>query len=266
MKKIFLICMLVVANIYAANIELSGTVISDNKKIITSRYMGFIKSVYVSEGDIVKKGQLLYKIDSKDVDSMKRQSELAINQAMLSYEMNLNQYQNANLNLQRYKRLLQQDMVSRHDVENLELLVKNLKAMIDISKAQVGQAKARLNEVIDNYKYLKITAPNDGIIISVSIKSGEMAMPGTPAIVLSDLSDLKIITEVSESNLKDIKKGKKVGVAIPSLDLNKTGTISSIVPSLNPMSHTFSIKVSFDYRNFEIYPGMYALVRINNGI
>lgn len=262
MKK-YLILLLLTTFTYAQVLELSGSVISDNKKILTSRYMGFVKNVLVSEGDRVKKGKLLYSIDSQDIDSAKTQANLAINQARLAYEMNKNQYQNAKLNLDRHKRLLQKDMVSKFEVENLELSVKNLKAMIQIAKAQVSQARAKLTEVNDNYKYLRIKAPNDGIIVNVNIKAGEMAMPGNPAVILSDLSDLKILTEVSEGNLKDVPIGKKVSVEVPSIWLKTEGKVSAIVPSSNPTAHTFSIKISFSYKDFVIYPGMYALVKVN---
>ena len=75
MKKflIYILSIVFMTNIANA-IELSGTVISDNEKIITSRYMGFIKSVHVNEGDFVKKGELLYKIDSSSIDSMKKEA------------------------------------------------------------------------------------------------------------------------------------------------------------------------------------------------
>ena len=71
-KSILIICITSIY-IFANNIELSGTVISDNEKVITSRNMGFIKDVYVNEGSFVKKGQLLYEIDSSSVDSSKQE-------------------------------------------------------------------------------------------------------------------------------------------------------------------------------------------------
>jgi len=104
----------------AAELTLSGSVISDNEKSITSRYMGYVKEVRVKEGDIVKKGDLLYSIDSKEIDTALAQTDLAIAQAELSYEMYQNQYLNAKLNQERYERLLAKDMVSKYDVENLE--------------------------------------------------------------------------------------------------------------------------------------------------
>ncbi|MDD5052596.1 MAG: efflux RND transporter periplasmic adaptor subunit [Sulfuricurvum sp.] len=249
------------ATLSAAGLSLSGSVISDNQKMITSRNMGFVTSVNVSEGSRVKKGDLLYTIDSKEIDSAKTQVEMGISQAQLALQMQQNQYSNLELNLERNKRLLEQDMVSRYEVENLELAKKNLKNMINISEQQVNQAKARLNEVNNQYNYLRITAPNSGVIVAKNIKVGEMAMPGMPAIVLSDLNALKIEVEVAESSLQLVPVGQKVKVTIPSVGYIGIGRVSAIIPSSNPMTHSFKIKVSFQAKQ-TVYPGMYATVDI----
>jgi RND family efflux transporter MFP subunit len=262
MRNMIIILALFLTQVCAAELSLTGSVISDNQKMITSRYMGFVKGVHVSEGGQVKKGQLLYEIDSKEIDSAKAQVELGISQARLSLQMYQNQYQNLQLNLERHKRLYKKDMVSKFDVENLELASKNLEAMVLISKQQIEQAKARLQEVLNQYKYLRITSPNDGVVIQKNIKVGEMAMPGMPAIVLSDLSSLKISTEISESNLNTIKVGNEVDFEIPSLNLKGKGKIDSIIPSSNPLTHTFRLKVGFDAKGYTVYPGMYATVKI----
>jgi RND family efflux transporter MFP subunit len=243
--------MLLVSSLYAKSIELSATVISDNEKYITSRYMGFIQNVNVSEGDIVKKGELLYSIDSTEIDSKKRQ-------ASLSVQMYENQYQIMRRNYDRFSRLYEKGLVSKFEVEQLELGSNNLQDMVKISKLQV-------KEVENQYQYLTIKAPNDGVIIKKNIKSGEMAIPGMPAIILSDLSDLKIKTEVSESDLKNIFLGQKANIVIPSMNLTFDGKISAIIPSSNPMTHSFTIKLSFK-NEANIYPGMYAKVIIDTQI
>jgi len=246
--KLFLTLTIVTVSLLEAKgIQLSGTVISDNEKYITSRFMGFIKTVNVSEGDIVKKGTLLYSIDSTEIDSKKRQ-------ALLSIQMYENQYITMQRNYERFQRLYKKGLVSKFEVEQLELGSKNLKDMVKISKLQV-------KEVENQYQYLTIKAPNDGVIVKKNIKSGEMAIPGMPALVLSDLSTLRIKTEVSENDLKNIYLGQKAKIEIPSMNLMTNGKITAIIPSSNPMTHTFTIKLSFeDISN--IYPGMYSKVFI----
>jgi len=264
MKKILFGFIFAINIIFAAQIELSGSVVSDNQKMITSRYMGFIKNMRVSEGDIVKKGDILYEIDSKEIEAAERQVDLAINQARLALQMNENQLNNVLTNLARNKRLYKKGMVSKFQLENLELAAKNMKDMVKLAKEQVAQAQAQKESVMNQYKYLKIVAPNDGVIVAKRAKEGEIQIPGMPALILTDLSDLKIMTEISESNLRYAKIGKKVKIEIPSVGYKGEGEITSIIPNSNPMTHKFKIKIKFDKKGKSIFPGMYAKVYLDD--
>ena len=246
MIKILLTTTFFCLNLLANQIELSGTVISDNEKIITSRNMGYIKEVYVNEGSNVKKGDILYEIDSSNMDSNKKE-------ILLNLEILQNQTKNIELNLGRYKRLQAQDLVSKYEVEQLELNLLNSKNMANITNA-------KLKEINVQYDYLKIKAPNDGLIIKKSIKVGEMAMPSIPALILTDLSSLLIKTDISESNLNDIKIGQKVNIEITSQNFKTEGKIEAIIPNTNDLTHSFVLKISFDKKDFNIYPGMYSKV------
>jgi len=263
MKKTVLVITTIWASLLGAvELELSGSVVSDNQKMMTSRYMGFVKNMLVSEGDIVEKGQLLYEIDSKEIESAERQVDLAISQARLALQMNRSQYDNVVTNLARYKRLYQKKMVSKYELEQLELGAKNMKDMIKIAKEQVNQALAKKDEVLNQYNYLKIVAPNDGVIVAKKLNEGEMAIPGMPALILTDLSNLKIVAQISETDLKNISLNKVVDIVVPSLGYTTTGVISSIIPSSNPMTHKFKIKIKFDMKGYSVYPGMYAKIMI----
>jgi len=261
MKKLILI-LLSLTTLNAIELDISGAVISDNQKMITSRYMGIVKKMYVSEGDIVKKGQLLYEIDSKEIDAKKEQVELSISQAELALQMNKNQYSNILLNLGRYQRLFRKGMVSKYELENLQLGADNMQDMIAISEKQVAQAEAMRKEVMNQYNYLKLRAPNDGVIIAKKLSVGEMAIPGMPGVILTDLSKLSIIAEISENDVKLMRLGKVVDLEIPSIDFKNTGKIYSVIPSSNPMTHKFKVKIKFNTKGKSIYPGMYTKIHI----
>ena len=248
-KIILTITTIFCLNLVASQLELSGTVVSDNEKMITSRNMGYVKAVYVDEGSSVKKGQVLYEIDSSNMDSNKKEAELNL-------EILQNQARNIELNLNRYKNLQAQDLVSKYDVEQLELNLSNIKNMITITSAKVKEVNAQ-------YDYLKVKAPNDGLILKKSIKAGEMAMPGMPAFILTDLSTLLIKADISETNLNDVKVGQKVDIEIASQNFKTKGTITSIVPNMYGMTHSFIVKISFDKESFNIYPGMYSKISID---
>ncbi len=262
-KKAILLSILATAA-GAIDLELSGSIVSDNQKMMTSRYMGYVKSMAVSEGDIVKEGQLLYEIDSKEIEAAERQVDLAVSQARLALQMNRSQYDNVVTNLARHQRLFEKKMVSKYELEQLQLGAKNMQDMVDISQKQVKQALAKREEVLNQYQYLKIVAPNDGVIVEKRLNEGEMAIPGMPALVLTDLSRLKVVAEISETDLKIISIGKEVSVSIPSIGLDTTGKIVSIIPSSNPMTHKFKIKISIDGKSDTVYPGMYVKILIRS--
>ncbi|MCK5293189.1 MAG: efflux RND transporter periplasmic adaptor subunit, partial [Arcobacteraceae bacterium] len=97
-KKIILILLSIYSLSYGRTIELTGTVISDNEKFITSRFMGFVKLVNINEGDIVSQGDILYEIDSTEINNKQEQ-------ALLNVQIYQNQYDTVNRNYERYKRL-----------------------------------------------------------------------------------------------------------------------------------------------------------------
>ncbi|MEJ2488983.1 MAG: efflux RND transporter periplasmic adaptor subunit [Sulfurovaceae bacterium] len=226
--------LLLFSSVNAVELVLSGTAISDNQKVLASRNMGYLKKMNVSEGDEVKKGDLLYEIDPTEVNAQK--------------QMYRNQLNNILKNLERYERLFKKGMVSKYDLENMRLAAQNQREMLSIAEAQDA--------------YLKVIAPNDGIIISKNMNEGEMVNPGMPVVILTDLTDIRILIEISENDLKNIKKGDKVKVDIPSIELSTEGEISSIIPASNPMTHKFKAKIKFDKAGKSVYPGMFARVTL----
>jgi len=260
--KTLLLLLLCSLSLHSAPLALSGVVTSDNEKSIASRYMGFVKEVFVDEGSRVNKGDLLYTIDSNEMDVAKVQAEQSVAQAELNVQMYDNQYRNAKRNLERHQRLLEKDVVSKFDVENLELSTQNLKAMADIARKQSVQARAKLTEVQNQYKYLQVRSPSNGVVIAKHIKAGEMALPGVPALLLSDLDSLKILTEVSENHLLGLKIGDKVSFTIRAIAHKGEGKVVSIIPNANALAHTFKVKIAFE-KSPAIYPGTYTEVIFN---
>ncbi|KLD97891.1 efflux RND transporter periplasmic adaptor subunit [Aliarcobacter butzleri] len=236
MKKLLLIQLLFI-NLFATTLELDGMVESENEKVISSKMMGYITKINVNEGDKVKKGDILYEIDA---------SNISYNADILK-----NQVKNLELNLKRYKNLLDQDLVSKYDYEQLEL--------------NLISAKAKLNELNAQYDYLKIKATNNGLIVKKSIKEGEMAMPGMPHMILTDLDSLIIKTNIAESILKNIKLNQEVKITIPSQNYESIGKIVAIFPNVISNTHSFTLKITFDKKDFNIYPNMYAKIFMQIG-
>ena len=233
--RFLILIFLTFSTIFANSLELDGIVESQNEQIISSKMMGYITKIYVNEGDSVKKGEILYEIDPTDI--------------LYNSDILKNQVKNLELNLKRYKDLLDQDLVSKFDYEQLEL--------------NLITAKAKLSELNANFNYLKVKAPNNALVVKKSIKEGEMAMPAMPHLILTDLDDLIIKSNIAESSLKYIKIGQTVDIKIPSQEFETKGKIIAIYPNYIANAHSFSIKISFDKKDFQIYPAMYSKITID---
>ena len=222
--RFLILIFLTFSTIFANSLELDGIVESQNEKIISSKMMGYITKIYVNEGDSVKKGEILYEIDPTDI--------------LYNSDILKNQVKNLELNLKRYKDLLYHE---------LNLIT----------------AKAKLSELNANFNYLKVKAPNNALVVKKSIKEGEMATPMMPHLILTDLDDLIIKSNIAESSLKYIKMGQTVDIKIPSQEFETKGKIIAIYPNYIANAHSFSIKISFDKKDFQIYPAMYSKITID---
>lgn len=258
-----IIFLFIISTVLNANESFSGTVISQNLLKISSRYMGYIKDVNVNEGEHVNRGELLYSIDSKEIDNTKSQVLLSLEQAMLTKQMHQNQYNQSALILERYKRLFTKKMVAKIELENIQLQVENLKALLAISDKQIEQINVRLKDVEHQYKYLHITAPTDGVIVQKSINQGDIAIPGMPALIIADLEDILIEVDVTESSIVLLNNGMEVSIEIPSIEYKTKGKIQNIIPFSNTSAHRFKIKIIFTHEDVSIYPGMYAKITID---
>ncbi|MFP4332580.1 MAG: efflux RND transporter periplasmic adaptor subunit [Campylobacterales bacterium] len=243
---------------FGSEVVLSGSVQSEDQKNITSRNMGYVMAVNFKEGDSVKKGDILYVIDSKEIDAQKLQVSLQIQQAELQKNMYQSQLDNVTLNYKRHKRLYEKDMIAKYELENLELHKKNLEDMVSISQKQINQARAQLKVINNQYNYLKVKAPNDGVVVAKNIKVGEMAMPGMPAMVISSSNNLRVVADLGESEVSKLKVGDSAKIFIDAIGFQGNGEVVSIVPTANPMTHSFKLKVAFEPKDMKVYPGMYA--------
>ena len=255
MNKILMTLLCLISFVQASTLTIPGTVVSDSQKMIGSRYMGYIKKINFNIGDSVKQDDVLFELQSGEFDLMKSQADLGLEQAKIFVQM----YQTHLENIKRERRNAKRSKkTSFIDMESMDIAAENTKAMLKAAQQVVKQATIKIKQFTGMYNYLEVKAPNDGVIVQKRIKVGDMIMPGMLAMVLVDLNDLRIQADIAESNLKYIRKNTRLRVQIPSIDFTTTGVVEAIVPSANPMTHTMTIRVKFDKKDREIFPGMYA--------
>ncbi|MEA1917241.1 MAG: efflux RND transporter periplasmic adaptor subunit [Campylobacterota bacterium] len=265
-----LIPLLLFVTVSANDLVLTGTVISNGQKFIGSRYMGYIKKVFVKLGDKVKREDDLYEMESAEFDIMKSQAELSLEQSKIVVEFWRKRLANID---KRRKRV--QDRISTSkkaskstkkemwdDLDSLDSMAENVSGMLDAAQLVVKQASIKAKQMATMYNYVKMKAPSDGTIVQKHIKPGDMIMPGMLAIVMVDSEDLEIDVSISESMIKHVHDGKIVEVKIPAVDYTTIGVIKAIIPDANPMTHKITMRVTFDKKDSEVFPGMYAKIFI----
>jgi RND family efflux transporter MFP subunit len=198
---------------FAHYIDLQGRIATDQMYYVTPRGMGGqVKAVYVKQGDRVRKGQLLLKLDDAIIQQNVRQLENQLAFAKNIYERQQNLWKDGIGTEVQY-------LTSRNNVENLE-------KQIGIVKEQAGQSN--------------VYAEVSGIAETVNIRVGEV-FTGNPmaGITIVDPSSLKAIVDVPENYVARIHKGMPVSISIPDLDKSVNATISLLSETINQASRSF---------------------------
>jgi len=263
MKKLLIVSILLTTFISAEDITLTGTVVSDGQKMIGSRYMGYVKKVFVKLGDRVKREDDLYEIESAEFDILKSQADVMLEQSKIVVEYWKRRLETINRKKRRLKQKKDIDVI---DLDDLETQAENIKTMLDAAQVMVKEATIRVKQLATVYNYLKMKAPADGVVVQKNIKVGDMVMPGMLTIMIVDTQDLEIDVSLSESMISKVKRDQDVLVEIPSIRYRTTGKIKAIIPDANPMTHKIKIRVSFDKADKNIFPGMYAKITLRGRV
>ena len=262
MKKTIIVGLLLGTFLQAGDIALTGTVVSDGQKMIGSRFMGYVKKVFVHIGDKVKREDDLYEMESAEFDMMKTQADLMLEQSKIVVEYWREKLRQVNIRRKRVKNK-QAGEIDIADMLDLDAQAANITTMLESMQVMVKEANIKAKQMASTFNYLKMKAPSDGVVVQRNIKVGDMVMPGMLTIMIVDTEDLEIEVSISESIISRVKVGKKVAVEIPSIGYKTMGTIHAIVPDANPMTHKIKMRIQFDRReDLNIFPGMYAKVTI----
>lgn len=217
-------------------VSIQSTVESDRNSTLSPQMAGIVRQVLVQEGDLVKQGQTLVKID----DSI-QQRRLSEAKNRLEFIQTL---------FDRQKRVWEQKAGSE---------IEYLKAKNDLESMQKS-----IQIIEEEIEMLKLKAPFNGLVDRVNIKVGEMLSPGMPAIQLTSNSGLKVRAELSENYLTSFKTGDEVEIIFPDLDDKSiTLPISSISRSIDAKDRVLNVFINIP-GNKEIQPNMLCVTKLND--
>ncbi len=277
--------------------EAVGTVRAKTSSIVSSKVMGNIVAMRVSEGDMVRAGQILVEIDSREarIQTQKSGAELVeMNGALDEVDRSIKAAESgrtaaeanrrlAASTLRRYQQLLERQSVSpqefdevraRQEVADAEAeragrLLQSLVARRRMAQARIDQAKADVSGSQVYSSFTRIAAPINGIVVSRQADVGYMAAPGAPLLTIESGSDYRLEAAVQESQINKIHLRDQVQVQIDALGQQElAGTVVEIVPASDPASRTYLVKISIALPSGNqqiIRSGLYGKARFITG-
>lgn len=217
-------------------ISVQGSILSDDIVNASSDIGGRVISLRVKEGQSIKKGQVLAKLDLEGLEKQRAELLTALELAEEVYD--------------RQKRLWDQNIGS------------------EIQFLQAKNNKERLEKSLETLDYNRrkstIYAPISGSVLSLNIKEGELAAPGMPLVTLLNVNKVKVVAEVPESYLKAINKGDEIEVQLPALGETRTAKISLIGDAINTANRTFKIEAVLANKDKLLKPNLLANVKLND--
>lgn len=216
-------------------VEVQGTVESDDNVFVPAEMPGIVVKVLVKEGQAVKKGQLMAKLDGDLIQSQIDAIQPQLDLVTTVYE--------------RQKRLWEKEIGSE---------IQYLQAKTN--KASLEKQIVALNKQLE---MTEITSPIAGTVDKIMMKEGEMAAAGMSGIQVVGTGSLKIKANLSEAYFGEVKKGHKAKVEIPAVDLEFEQPIFAIAKVIDPGSRTFGVDIRPPH-NVTLSPNMLAVITVKD--
>ena len=189
---------------------------------ISSEIVSKIEEMPVEEGDLVKKGDLLCRLDDRqlvaDLESAKARIaslRAAIVQASADLEK-------ADRDCNRQERLSESNATSHIEMADYQTIRKKARALVDMRKHELAQAEAMLTRIQEDLRRTVITSPIDGIVSKRNAKPGEVVItgtmnnPGTVIMTVTDLSKMRVLARIDEVEVPLVKPDQKARVYLQS--------------------------------------------------
>lgn len=237
-KKIALVSSFIVQDtLFNHYVEIQGNVNTNDLVVIYPELSGILTNIYVKEGQQVKKGEELAKIDdgglSQQLEQLKTQKALA------------------KTTFERQERLWKQEIGS-------EIQYLQAKSNYEAQTQAVKQLQKMLSKTI-------VKAPFSGTIEEIITEQGNLVSPGaSPIIRIVNLNKMYIEADVPEQHITNVTVNKTVIVSIPVLGETINASINQVGSYINPGNRTFRIQVLIPNKNNAIKPNLTAKLKIND--
>ena len=234
-----------------------GTVESEHSVAVRPQVNGVLEAVTFTEGDRVKQGQVLFRIDARPVQAAMEQARAAVTRDQA-------QLVQAKAQEARLRPLMEKDYITRQEYDVAATQVKSLEATVNQNKAALEQAQLQLS-------YAQISAPISGRTGSLSVKAGNLVTAGTGGaslVVINSTQPILVSLSVPQRYLDDVRRAwntpeLKVEISPnPGAPAVASGSLVFIDNTVNPQTGTIVLKARVKNEKEELWPGQFIAARI----
>ena len=250
-------------HLFVSNLERLGELAPLASVDVMSRVSGRLQEVLVERGDPVRMGQLLAVVEDDDLLRQIRRAEAAIAVTRASVNREVATYENLAVQVNRYKKLHAESLISIQELQDLESRLRVSAAQVELAKAQVDQTEASLSELKLQHEQTRVFSPLDGFVSTRFLYPGALVSPSVAIVRVIDVSRVKTLVPVTEDILSEVHVGLQADVKVDAFqNQGYRGQITRISPFLDPETRTADVEIEIDNPSQELKPGMFARVSI----
>ena len=236
---------------------------------VGSQVSGKIAKLYADFNSVVREGQILASIDQKPYQAKVSQAKAALKSAQAGLAKARNMLVQKTLELNRMAALRKKQFVAQADLDLARTNARDAEAQVDVSDAQVDQAKATLASAELDLGYTTIFSPVNGTVVSRNVEEGQTVVASfqTPTlfVLAQDLTHMQVIANVSESDIGGVTEGKSADFRVDAYPRESFHGIVTQVRNA-PVSIqnvvTYDVIISVDNPDLKLKPGMTANITI----
>lgn len=225
---------------YAAEADVEAV----KQSTVSAQISGRVVELLFDVGDYVKKGDVIARIDEREVSQAFAGSQAQVAQAQATLV-------NAKANYERSQRLFERKFVSQAALDSALAQYKAAQAAAAAAGASAGVASTTKG-------YATILAPYSGVVAARQIEVGEMASPGKPIMTGFDPKDLRVVASVPQYKIDEVRNAPRAAVEFPAQHKWVQATSVTVLPVADSRTHTTRVRLNLPEDLRGVYPGMFA--------
>jgi RND family efflux transporter MFP subunit len=247
----------------AEQIVLVGNLIGEATVQVVPRVNGRLQSVGVKLADPVRRGQVIARVEDREIREQVRQAEASYQVAQASIRQREADLKLAQTNLDRSRSLYERQLLPQQTYDDTQARYEAAQAQIDLARAQFEQAKARLDELKITLSNTLIISPVDGFVAKRFLDPGAFASTNAPVVAVVDISRVRMVANLVERDVRRVPVGTAARVEVDAFPGEQfKGRVSRVAPVFDPATRTAEMEVEVPNSAFRLKPGMYARVQL----